>query len=97
VKRDKKFNSNKCSASKKSSGIKKPSISSKTSGSDTVDELKKISFEVFIILGVITIFIYIYKKYNPDTFIGLDERLLIATLLFGSLGIIIHLTNVKHK
>ncbi len=58
------------------------------------DEIKKISLNVFLILGIITIVLYIYKRTNPYSFIGLEERFLATTLLFGFLSIIFHIKEI---
>jgi len=59
------------------------------------DEIKKISLNVFLILGAVTVFLYIYKRTNPYSFTGLDERFLAtALLLFGFLSIIFHIKEI---
>jgi len=60
-----------------------------------LDEIKRIIFNVFLFLGVITVFLYIYKRTNPYSFIGLEERFLAMTLLFGFLSIISHINEIS--
>jgi hypothetical protein len=60
-----------------------------------LDEIKKVSLNIFFTLGVITIFLYIYKRTNPYFFVGLEERFLATTLLFGSLSIIFHIKEIS--
>lgn len=64
-------------------------------GMDYSDEIKKISLNVFLILGSITIVLYIYKRTNPHSFIGLEERFLATTLLFGFLSIVFHIKEIS--
>jgi hypothetical protein len=60
-----------------------------------LDELKKISLNVFFVLGFITIGFYIYNRNYPYSFIGLEERFLATTLLFGFLCIIFRLKEIS--
>ncbi len=55
---------------------------------DYLDEIKKVSFNVFLIMGTLTISLYIYKMIYPYSFMGLNESFFTATILFGSISII---------
>ncbi len=59
---------------------------------DYLDEIKKVSFDVFLIIGTLTISLYVYKITNPYSFIGPEERFLAATILFGFISIV---SNIK--
>jgi len=59
-----------------------------------LDGIKKISFDIFLILGGITVLLYTYKRINPYSFIGLEERFLATALLFGFLSIILHINEI---
>ena len=59
-----------------------------------LDETKEVLLSVFLILGLITVLLYIYKRINPYSFIGLEERFLATTLLFGFLSIIFHIKEI---
>jgi len=62
---------------------------------NSLDEIKKISLNVFFALGVITLFLNIYKRVDPYFFVGLEERFFASTLLFGSLSIIFHIKEIS--
>jgi hypothetical protein len=59
-----------------------------------LDEIKKVSLNIFFALGVITLFLNIYKRVDPYFFIGLEDRFLATTLLFGCLSIIFHMKKI---
>lgn len=60
-----------------------------------INEIKKVILNLFVSLGFITVFVYIYKRNNPYSFIGLEERFLATSLLFGLLSFIFYLNEIK--
>src|SRR5574341_1387655 len=59
------------------------------------DEIKKITLNVFLILGIISVLFYIYKTINPYPNIGLEEGFLATSLIsLAVLNVIFHIKEI---
>jgi len=59
-----------------------------------IEDLRNITFNIFVMLLVVTLFFYIYNQINPFDFPGLWQRIFFFDVGFGILALVLYFSDI---